>query len=67
LPDFIANCGMARAFSYFMEDDCIIKDSNIFSAVSDTIKNALNESYKKNNSKINISKTAFEIALKKLT
>ncbi|MDC3389921.1 amino acid dehydrogenase [Flavobacteriales bacterium] len=66
LPDFIANCGMARAFSYFMEDDCIIKDSNIFSAVSDTIKNALNESYKKNNSKINISKTAFEIALKKL-
>ena len=27
LPDFIANCGMARAFSYFMEDDCIIKES----------------------------------------
>ena len=22
IPDFIANCGMARAFSYFMQDNC---------------------------------------------
>ena len=66
LPDFIANCGMARAFSYFMEDDCQMNDASIFKAVSDTIKDALQNTYNINNNKTNISKTAFEIALKKL-
>ena len=66
LPDFIANCGMARAFSYFMEDDCQMNDTSIFKAVSNTIKDALQNTYNINNNKTNISKTAFEIALKKL-
>ena len=66
LPDFIANCGMARAFSYFMEDDCQINDASIFKAVSNTIKDALQNTYNINNNKTNISKTAFEIALKEL-
>ena len=66
LPDFIANFGMSRAFSYFMQDDCQINDIAIFTAVSETIKDALKKSFEKNNAKINISKTAFEIALKKL-
>jgi len=66
LPDFIANCGMARAFSYFMEDDCQMNDLSIFKAVSNTIKNALIKSHAINSSKTHISKTAFEIALKKL-
>jgi glutamate dehydrogenase/leucine dehydrogenase len=66
LPDFIANCGMARAFSYFMEDDCQMNDTSIFKAVSNTIKDAIQSTYNINNKKTNISKTAFEIALKKL-
>ena len=66
LPDFIANCGMARAFSYFMEDDIEMTDISIFKAVSDTIKAALQNTYKMNNNKTAISKTAFEIALKQL-
>lgn len=66
LPDFIANCGMARAFSYFMEDDCKMNDSLIFKAVSNTIKDAIQNIYNLNNNKTNISKTAFEIALKQL-
>ena len=66
LPDFIANCGMARAFSYFMEDNIEMNDSSIFQAVSDTIKIALENTYKINNNKTAISKTAFEIALKQL-
>ena len=65
-PDFIANCGMARAFSYFMEDDIEMTDISIFKAVSDTIKTALQNTYKMNNNKTAISKTAFEIALKQL-
>ena len=66
LPDFIANCGMARAFSYFMEDDIEIKDTSIFKAVSDTIKITLQNTYNINNNKTAISRTAFEIALKHL-
>lgn len=66
IPDFIANCGMARAFSYFMQDNCKINDTAIFKAVSTTIKDAILATYKNNKSKQNISKTAFEIALKQL-
>ena len=66
IPDFIANCGMARAFSYFMQENCIIKDIAIFDAVSKTIKEALIKIHQKNKTKTNISKTALEIALKKL-
>jgi len=66
LPDFIANCGMARAFSYFMQDDCQMKDITIFTAVSDTIKEAIEKVHQKNNMKTNILRTALEIALKQL-
>jgi glutamate dehydrogenase/leucine dehydrogenase len=66
LPDFISNCGMARAFSYFMEDNIQMEDTAIFEAVSNTIKNALVDVHSINRSKTNISKTAFEIALKQL-
>ena len=66
LPDFISNCGMARAFSYFMEDNIRMEDTVIFEAVSSTIKNALVDTHSINSSKTNISKTAFEIALKQL-
>ena len=66
IPDFIANCGMARVFAYLMEDDIEIKDTAIFTDTSNTIKSALQRTYNKNNSKLNISKTAMEIALNQL-
>lgn len=66
LPDFISNCGMARAFSYFMQENVEMRDIAIFEAVSRTIKEALKDTHKMNQHKTNISKTAFEIALKKL-
>ena len=66
LPDFIANCGMARVFAYLMEDNVEMTDKAIFADTSNCIKNALIKSHSINNSKINISKTAFEIALKQL-
>ena len=67
LPDFIANCGMARVFAYLMQDNIKLDDTTIFADTSKTIRIALERSYAKNNSKTNISKTAFEIALNKLT
>lgn len=66
IPDFISNCGMARVFAYFMERQVEMTDEAIFEDVSQTIKKALDAVFACNNSKINISKTAFEIALKQL-
>ena len=66
LPDFIANCGMARVFAYLMQGDIEMTDSAIFADTSLTIKDALKKSYAANNSKTNIAKTAFEIALNQL-
>ena len=66
IPDFISNCGMARVFAYFMERKAVINDKSIFNDTSDTIRKAILNVFKKNSSKQNISKTAFEIALKQL-
>lgn len=67
IPDFISNCGMARVFAYLMSNDLgVLEDEAIFKDASETIKNALKASHHKNNSKYNIAKTAFEIALKQL-
>ena len=43
-----------------------MKDIAIFDAVSETIKKALEDTYRINNKKTHISKSAFEIALKQL-
>jgi glutamate dehydrogenase/leucine dehydrogenase len=66
IPDFIANCGMARVFAYFMERRVQMTDESIFNDTSMTIKNAIQNTYDNNSSKTNISKTAFEVALKQL-
>ncbi|WP_310991280.1 Glu/Leu/Phe/Val dehydrogenase dimerization domain-containing protein [Aequorivita marina] len=66
IPDFISNCGMARVFAYFMEREVQMTDEAIFNDVSITIKNAIQNTFDNNSTKINISKTAFEIALKEL-
>ena len=66
IPDFISNCGMARVFAYFMERKVQMTDDAIFEDTSNIIKQAIQDVYDKNSSKTNISKTAFEIALKQL-
>jgi hypothetical protein len=57
---------MARVFAYFMEGKVLMTDQAIFNDTSNTIKKAMEAAYKVNNSKTNISSTAFEIALKQL-
>lgn len=66
IPDFISNCGMARVFAYFMERKVQMTDDAIFNDTSQTIRNAIENTFGNNSSKQNISKTAFEIALKEL-
>ncbi|MFN3756104.1 MAG: Glu/Leu/Phe/Val dehydrogenase dimerization domain-containing protein [Flavobacterium sp.] len=67
IPDFIANCGMARVFAYFMEKRVQMTDEAIFFDTSETIKKALTKTYSLGNEKTNISATAYEIALEQLT
>jgi glutamate dehydrogenase/leucine dehydrogenase len=66
IPDFIANCGMARVFAYFMEKKVQMTDEAIFSDTSNTIKNAIQKVCNLSADKKNISERAFEIALKQL-
>lgn len=66
IPDFISNCGMARVFAYFMEKRVAMDDEMIFNDTSNTIRKAILNIFSQNPSPKNISRTAFEIALKQL-
>jgi glutamate dehydrogenase/leucine dehydrogenase len=66
IPDFIANCGMARVFAYLMSDHVVLTDEAIFSDVSNTISEALKRTYEKNSGKTGLAMTSLEIALKQL-
>ncbi|MGV9004903.1 Glu/Leu/Phe/Val dehydrogenase dimerization domain-containing protein [Flavobacterium sp.] len=66
IPDFISNCGMARVFAYFMEKKVTLSDEAIFADVSETIRKAIQNIQDKNQSKVNLSATAYEIALQQL-
>ena len=66
IPDFIANCGMARVFAYLMESEVEITDEAIFSDISNTIAHALEKTHVKSDARTEIAKTSFEIALSQL-
>ncbi|MEO7991984.1 MAG: Glu/Leu/Phe/Val dehydrogenase dimerization domain-containing protein [Chryseolinea sp.] len=66
IPDFIANCGMARVFAYFMESEVGMDDASIFNDISQTIRNAMVKTHDSNPQKTGIAQASFEIALKEL-
>jgi glutamate dehydrogenase/leucine dehydrogenase len=66
IPDFIANCGMARVFAYLMQRNVEMSDDAIFSDASNVIYKALSAIYETSTKRTNLSSTAFEIALKQL-
>ena len=66
IPDFIANCGMARAFAFLMQGDAEISDEAIFGDVSATIAGALQRCHDRSKGRKGIASTAFEIALDQL-
>jgi glutamate dehydrogenase/leucine dehydrogenase len=66
IPDFIANCGMARVFAYLMQPEVSLTDEAIFNDASQTIRRALEEIIKKYPFPNNISSNALYLALKRL-
>lgn len=66
IPDFIANCGMARVFAYLMSGEVDMTDEAIFSDTSSIIGQALVGINKRNQNKTLLTNTAFENSLGQL-
>lgn len=66
IPDFIANCGMARAFAYFMGSDGPLTDEAIFADSSDCIRGALADLHAANPAKTALWQAGLGIALDRL-
>ena len=66
IPDFIANCGMARTFAYLMNKDAVLEDEAIFSDVSKVIEDALVDIHRINPDNRGLVETAFTRVLWKL-
>ena len=66
IPDFIANCGMARAFAFLMQGNVEISDEAIFGDVSATVAAALERCHARCSAHTGIARTAFENALEQL-
>ncbi|HRO99784.1 MAG TPA: Glu/Leu/Phe/Val dehydrogenase dimerization domain-containing protein [Flavobacteriales bacterium] len=77
IPDFIANCGMARVFAYCMQPGLAspeasqrrgndLSDKGIFEDVSRVIGKALEDCHARYPHRLHLTRTAFEIALEKL-
>ena len=66
VPDFIANCGMARVFALLMDKNVAIADRTIFADVSETIRTALADCHRRSPAKTGIAATGFERALQQL-
>jgi glutamate dehydrogenase/leucine dehydrogenase len=66
LPDFIANCGMARVFAYLMEAKNDLSDKSIFNDTSGVIHQAIANVHKESALRTGITETAFGIAIKQL-
>ena len=66
IPDFIANCGMARVFAYLMQPGAQCTDEAIFEDVSRIMEKAIIAVKEKNPNKTKITETAYSIALSQL-
>ena len=66
IPDFVANCGMARVFAYLLHDDAVISDASIFEDVSETVNVALMNAVNDTSCKTGLTQAVFQQALRQL-
>jgi glutamate dehydrogenase/leucine dehydrogenase len=66
VPDFIANCGMARVFAYLMQPNITLTEEAIFEDVSKTIFNGLKACHQKDSNPVELQKVALGIAMDQL-
>ncbi len=63
IPDFIANCGMARVFAYLMKKDAEVTDVAIFKDVSNIIRGSMMRLHQFNPKQTGLSAKALEMSL----
>jgi len=63
IPDFIANCGMARVFAYLMKKGAVVNDAEILKDVSIIIRNAMMRVHQFNPKHTGLSNKALELSL----
>lgn len=63
IPDFIANCGMARVFAYCMSEEFQLSDEEIFKDASKTIRQALMRLNQFNPKRTGLLKKGLEMSL----
>lgn len=63
IPDFIANCGMARVFAYLMKQDAEVTDTAIFKDVSGIIRSSIMRLHQFNPKTTGLSAKALEMSL----
>lgn len=66
IPDFIANCGMARVFAYLMEGGVALTDEAIFEDTSEVIRKGLQTVYDLSSDTNGISQRALNHSLNQL-
>lgn len=66
IPDFIANCGMARVFSFLMENEGEITDKILFEDTSNIIKAALLKTFELSQNSLNLTENSLNLAIQKL-
>ncbi len=63
IPDFIANCGMARVFAYLMKKDAEVNDVKILMDTSKIIRSAMMRLHQFNPKHTGLSNKALELSL----
>ncbi len=63
IPDFIANCGMARVFGYLMKNDAVVNDVEIFKDVSNIIRSSVMRLHQFNPRTTGLSAKGLELSL----
>lgn len=63
IPDFIANCGMARVFAYLMKKDAEVTDVAIFKDASNIIRQSIMRLHQFNPKTTGISAKGLELSL----
>lgn len=66
VPDFIANCGMARVFGYLMSREASLDDVDILMDVSSAIERAMLKVHQFNQKSVGINAKALEVSLMSL-
>ncbi len=66
VPDFIANCGMARVFAYLMQPGVALTDTAIFADASHIIRAALAQTHALSADRTGLARRSFEVALRQL-